>query len=117
MCHGRASAVSGSRRWVSFVGLWSPVRERRFLLFCPRDLALGEVTDVAAVSGGGGDPGAVAATEGGWGELSGGVLVRVARGSCPSNVAGCGFGDLGACGAVPCCSGRGPISYVGYVYC
>ena len=72
-CHGRGAAVPEFRRR----GLWSPVREWRFLIVCPWDLVLGEITDVDSVSGGGDGPGAVAATKGGWGELSGGVVTLV----------------------------------------
>ena len=62
-------------------GLCSPVREWRFLLVCPRDLAFGEITDVPAVSGGGDGPAAVAATQGGWGEtMIGFIAVSVGGG-------------------------------------
>ena len=56
MCHCRGAAVSGNRRWVSVVRRWSPVRERCFLLFCPRGLALERMGGFIAVSVGGGGP-------------------------------------------------------------
>ena len=58
-CHGRGAAVSGSRRWASFVGRLSPVREWRFLFFCHRGLALGGMVGVITVSFHGGGPGAM----------------------------------------------------------
>ena len=72
-----AGRKSESRLRVDPPGRCPPVRMWRFLPFWPRDLALGVTAGCIAVSGDVDGPGAVVATEGVWGEVSGGILVRL----------------------------------------